>query len=216
MLLRRWQTIQEVVERVESTFVDKGKTPEFTGQFEKIRDHWPAFVTYKTLDKSKKMSATNKLNAAKKKLHHRTGLGGYFKVRPLWDKAENDLIAKGVEPETLNWPDHSRTWFFGVGGTSDPKTGKCRWTDEQLAIPVKKLQMYIAATQEGTFIPERENDELTKALGNPEHGGRVRGMGHIPWKIGFPRTMTRTVTEAVRERWIGKQMLWRGWHRKWM
>ena len=46
---------------MKSTFVDKGKTPEFTGRFEKIRDHWPAFVAYKTSDKSKKMSETNKL-----------------------------------------------------------------------------------------------------------------------------------------------------------
>ena len=39
--------------------------------------------------------------------------------------------------------------------------------------------------QEGKIKFNRENDALTKALGNPEHGGRVRGMGHIPWKIGF-------------------------------
>jgi hypothetical protein len=47
-------------------FVQKGKTPEFTGRYEKIRDHWPAFVVYKTSDKGKKMSETNKKNAAKK------------------------------------------------------------------------------------------------------------------------------------------------------
>ena len=59
-------------------------------------------MAYKTSDKSKKMSETNKINAAKKLYHNRTGSGGYLKARPLWDKAENDLIAKGVEPETLN------------------------------------------------------------------------------------------------------------------
>ena len=42
------------------TFVDKEITPEFTGWFEKIKDHWPAFVAHKTSEKSKKMSATNK------------------------------------------------------------------------------------------------------------------------------------------------------------
>ena len=34
-----------------------------------------------------------------------------------------------------------------------------------------KLQEYIAAAQQGTFVPDRENDELTEALGNPEHPG---------------------------------------------
>ena len=95
----------------------KGKTPEFTGRFEKIRDHWPAFGAHKTSEKSKKMSAKNNQNVVKKKLHHRTGSGGYLKARPLWDNAENDLLDKGVELETLNWPDHCRSWFFGVGGT---------------------------------------------------------------------------------------------------
>ena len=35
------------------------------------------------------------------------------------------------------------------------------------------------------FTPNRENDELTRALGNPEHPGRTRGMGVIPWYEGF-------------------------------
>ena len=124
-LFRRWKNELK-------TFVDKEITPEFIGWFEKIRDHWPAFVAHKTPDKSKKMSATNKKNAVKKKHHHRTGSGGYLKARPLWAKAENDLIDKGVEPETLNWPDRCRTWFFGVGRTLDLVSGKCVWTEEQL------------------------------------------------------------------------------------
>ena len=50
-----------------------------------------------------------------------------------------------------------------------------------------KLQDYITAAQEGTFVPDREKDELTMALGNPEHPGRTQGMpGSIPWKGGFP------------------------------
>ena len=114
-------------------------------------------------------------------------VGGYLKARPLWDKAENDLIAKGVEPETLRWPDRCRTWFFGAGGTLDPVTGKCIWTNDQMDIPVRKLQHYIEAAQQGTFFPDRENDELTMALGNPEHPGRTRGTpGSVPWKAGFP------------------------------
>jgi hypothetical protein len=108
-LFRNWK------KELNTKFVEKGKTPEFTGRYEKIRDHWPAFVAYNTSDKSKKMSETNKNNAAKKQYHHHTGSGGYLKARPLWDKAENDLIAKNVVPQTLNWPDRSRTWFFGVG-----------------------------------------------------------------------------------------------------
>src|SRR3989337_4523156 len=41
-LFKRWK------KELNTKFVDKGKTPEFTDRFEKIRDHWPAFVAYKT------------------------------------------------------------------------------------------------------------------------------------------------------------------------
>ena len=73
----------------------------------------------------------------------------------------------------MDWPDRLRTWFFGVGGTLDPETGKCCWTDEQLATPITKLQKAIKEAQEGTFVPDRENDDLTQDLGNPEHPGRT-------------------------------------------
>ena len=69
----------------------------------------------------------------------------------------------------------------------DPVTGKCVWTDEQLNTPIVKLQEHIKKAQQGTFVPDRENDELTEALGNPEHPGRTRGTpGSLSWKAGFP------------------------------
>ena len=110
-------------------------------------------MAYKTSDKSKKMLETNKINAAKKQYHHHTGSGGYLKARPLWDKAEKDLIAKGVELETLHWPDRSRTWFFGVGGTLDPEIGKCHWMDEQLAIPSRSFRSISPQRRKGRSFP---------------------------------------------------------------
>lgn len=144
-LFRRWR--KEL-----NKFVDKEETPEFIDKYEKIKDHWPAFVAHKTSEKSKKMSVTNKQNAATKQFHHRTGSGGYLKARPKWSKAENDLLDKGIEPETTNWPDCCRTWFFGDGGTLDPLSRKCRSTDEQLKTLVKRLRHYINAARQGTFV----------------------------------------------------------------
>jgi hypothetical protein len=40
--------------------------------------------------------------------------------------------------------------------------------------------------QIGEFIPSRENDILTAALGNPEHHGRTRGVGAtVAWGKGL-------------------------------
>jgi hypothetical protein len=37
----------------------------------------------------------------------------------------------------------------------------------------KSLFMIKAAKERGEFVPHRGHDELTEALGNPEHRGRV-------------------------------------------
>ena len=47
----------------------------------------------------------------------------------------------------------------------------------QIEKPLKTLKKTITDAREGRFKPDRENDELTKALENPEHIGRTRGFG---------------------------------------
>ena len=45
----------------------------------------------------------------------------------------------------------------------------------------------VKAVKDGDFIPDRENDEITLALGNKEHDGRTRGtIGSQSWRTGFP------------------------------
>ena len=48
-----------------------------------------------------------------------------------------------------------------------------------------KILVAIEEARWGEFTPNRENDELTRALGNPKHPGRTRGKGVIPWYEGF-------------------------------
>ena len=40
--------------RLHQDYILKKKTPTFTGAYEKIKDHWDAFVEYKTSDEAKK------------------------------------------------------------------------------------------------------------------------------------------------------------------
>ena len=48
-----------------------------------------------------------------------------------------------------------------------------------------RLNVALKAVSKGNFKSDREKDELTYTLGTPEHTGRVRGMGVVPWKHGF-------------------------------
>ncbi|KAK1670664.1 hypothetical protein QYE76_058823 [Lolium multiflorum] len=85
--------------KLDNFFVKKKKTPDFNGLYEKIKDHWEEFVKYKTSERSKTRSETNKKNAANKMYFHTMGRGGYKAGRPKWEKWENDLIEKGIHPE---------------------------------------------------------------------------------------------------------------------
>ena len=96
-------------------YVLKNKTQTFTEAYEKIKDHWDVFVEYKTSDEAKKRSKINKQNAAKKEYHHVMGSGGYKVARPKWEKTENDLIDKGINPKTLEWAEWAKDWFYGHG-----------------------------------------------------------------------------------------------------
>ena len=67
----------------------------------------------------------------------------------------------------------------------DPQTGQCVVATEGMIKFSEELVKAIKAARDGTFQPDRENDELTRALGNDEHIGRTRGAGDVPWKTGF-------------------------------
>ena len=75
------------------------------------------------------------------------------------------------------------TWAWGEYNT---QTGDLI-QKEKIAKPLTALKTTIKDARQGKFKPDRENDELTKALENPEHTGRTRGFGpSVPWKYGFP------------------------------
>ena len=50
-----------------------------------------------------------KENASKKVYHHTLGQGGYKLAIPKLEKMEQDLLDRGIQPATMNWPERSRT-----------------------------------------------------------------------------------------------------------
>ena len=91
---------------------------------------------------------------------------------------------RGMRPTTWDWPDRSKWWLFANGVTLNP-------TDGTLVVPgnmeevARDLVTAIDEAKQGTFQPQRENDELTRALKNPEHPGRARSIGVVPWKVAW-------------------------------
>ena len=157
--------------RLNNLFILKDKTPDWDNDgYAKIRPHWDEFVAYKKSEKALERSAINKKNAAKKKYHHTMGQGGYRAGKPKWEKLEADMLAKGITPETFSWIERARLWFYGHAGTLDSE-GKCIYTKAHAdhPLPIEEIRKAHADVEEGRFIPDRDDDELARALGNKEH-----------------------------------------------
>ena len=60
------------------------------------------------------------------------------------------LLDRSIQPATLNWPERSRTWFYGHGGSLDPLTGACIY-GPKIQVAAQRLQDVIQAATEGTF-----------------------------------------------------------------
>lgn len=165
------------------------KDPVFTGSLVKIKDHWPAFKSYKKSSTAVSRSVTNTKNASKKEHFHHLGSGGYKTAIPKWRAFEAKLMEAGITPQTWDWPDRSKFWLFAHGAGLDPKTGqivaKGKWKDKVNAITTQLIDA-IEKVRKGEYIPDRENDELTLALGNAEHVGRIRALPGVTMKEAWP------------------------------
>ena len=76
----------------------------------------------------------------------------------------------GIRPTTWDWPDRSKWWLFANGVTLNQLDGTLV-VPEHMQEVSRDLVTAIDEAQHGTFHPQRENDELTRALKNPEHPG---------------------------------------------
>src|SRR6185312_13178464 len=97
---------------------------------------------------------------------------------------EDDLTARGIIPATFDWPQRAKHFFYAHGGSLNPEDGSLI-TSDTIREAANRLDEALKAVSEGSFKPDREKDELTYALGTPEHTGHMRGMGVVPWKHGF-------------------------------
>ena len=110
---------------------------------------------------------------------------------PKWDKKEAELQEKGIIPEPIReeWELRARNWFLAQGCVYDMKIGNLVQKTDNVKIPRARWLQVTEEIKAGRlkFVPDRENDELTLALGNPEHVGRVRALrGGTTMKEAWP------------------------------
>ena len=91
------------------------------------------------------------------------GSGDYRSAIPKWQRMEEDLLAKGIQTFSIDWPKRFKNWFFTHDGSLDPETGESvdGGTIKEAA---RRLFYIVDASASGAFVPNREKDELTYAL----------------------------------------------------
>ena len=188
------EQLQSFKKTLTKKYIKTGTTPVFTDELKKLRGHWDAFVQYKSSELGLQKVQKAKDNVSKKVYHHTLGQGGYKLAISKWEKMEQDLLDRGILPATMNWPERSRIWFYGHGGSLDPVIGVCIY-GQNIQQAAQRPQEAIQAVAEGTFQSDRERDELTYAFGNLEYLDRTRGKSGVPWKYGF-----RNYIESYRSR----------------
>ena len=102
------EQLQTFKKNLTKNYIKKGKMPEFTRDLAKQKDHWNAFVAFKSSELGIRNVQKTKENASKKVYHRTFGQGGYKMAKPKWEKMEQDLIDKGITPATINWPERSK------------------------------------------------------------------------------------------------------------
>jgi hypothetical protein len=105
-------------------YLKKKEVPVFEGHLSKQANHWKAFKEYKESEDAKTLSEKNKKNAENKVYHHKLGPGGYETAMPKWDKQEQEMLARGIEPEPIrdDWELRARNWFLAHGGSYNEET----------------------------------------------------------------------------------------------
>ncbi|GJN37101.1 hypothetical protein PR202_gb26025 [Eleusine coracana subsp. coracana] len=151
-------------------YVKKNQTP-FDKHGNISQQEWDEFVEQKTSSASKelseKMVELNKRNKFKAWLDP----GRYKKKIPIWREQEAKLRTEGKPDPLPNTNERTRNWVYGRSELTEE--GEIIVKDHATSEVVQALKGPIAAqTEAGLFTPEYHKDELAKAIGTKEHGGR--------------------------------------------
>nr|ABA94307.1 transposon protein, putative, CACTA, En/Spm sub-class [Oryza sativa Japonica Group] len=150
---------------------------------------WDEFHAAKSTKESREKNQTYHDLQARNLHPHRLGTGGYTGKQAEWDK-EDEAAAESNTPQVLaDIPvQRARNWArTRVKKNSDGTLSFPNPEDQAVYQKIVELNAERQASQE-VCPQKREDDILTKALGNEEHRGRTRGIGsNVPWKFGFPQ-----------------------------
>nr|ABA98675.1 transposon protein, putative, CACTA, En/Spm sub-class [Oryza sativa Japonica Group] len=136
-----------------------------------------------------KRQAIRKMGNCKEPSPAPDGTGGYTGKQAEWDK-EDEAAAESNTLQVLADIPVQRTRNWARARMKKNSDGTLSFPNPEDQVVYQKIVELNAERQASQEVSsqKREDDILTKALGNEEHRGRTRGIGsNVPWKFGFPQ-----------------------------
>jgi hypothetical protein len=108
---------------------------------------------------------------------HHLGSGGYAAKMAKWRKEEEERRVAGLPALFEGMDERSRNWILArvPAIALDINVSFHKPTTEQI---YRKLERLAEMQKNGLFMPNREKDMLTAAIGTPEHSSHVRGISY--------------------------------------
>jgi hypothetical protein len=166
-LTRMATQFQKFKQQLDKDYIKKNQPPNWI-EYPKLKEHWTSFVEYKKSEDFAKASARGKQSRAKKEHDHHLGRGGYAFAMPKWRKMEEDLLAQGTIPVVVDWLEPVKNWYYAHGDTINSEDGTLDYPPSLRKTALEILKI-IEDVRAGRVKVDREIDELTRALKNPEH-----------------------------------------------
>jgi hypothetical protein len=126
---------------------------------------------------------------------HIKGSCGYAGNGEEFQDKEEKVIQVDVTPVISKWSECSKRFVLAHGVTLMPK-GKLTLKSEKVNEVAERIDKAHIESEEGTFKPTMDIDELNYALQSKEHHGCTCGYGNIPWKHALKST-----TNSYRKKW---------------
>jgi hypothetical protein len=127
------------------------------------------------------------MNVKKKVIHHTMGSHGYASKEETGQEQEGKPIQSGAIPTTANWTEQSKRFILGHGAVLTAE-GKLEFKTDKVKQVAEMIEKAHTESEEGSFVPSRNMDELNYVLQSKEQPRRTCGYRNKPWKHALKST----------------------------
>ncbi|CAJ2637268.1 unnamed protein product [Trifolium pratense] len=172
----RWKDFKSRLTRTYITDPKPDDVPPYVKYPYIKKDIWEEFVKYRQTSDFKEKSQKGRENHAKNVYPHVLSRGGYKRLEEQMINEKRLSLSKDSSGLTdddrhPSPPERYETWTRA----RQKKGGE--FTSEPVKKVAEKIEKIVEDSKKGDFVPTGRHDVLAEAIGTPEHGGSVRGVG---------------------------------------